>query len=447
MKSILLLSQLTFLLPTGYAAQPITVLNAQQPSSEVIVRFHDNVTQNQKEQLHQSLRAVEDQTRKLLPQMDLVKVPDHSINALLEKYRNSPLVAYAEPNHKTRRGIILPQTKSSSVEKQNPFLFSFKTNLPTDPYLNRQWSITGNHNINLLETWDTFRGSHDIVVGVVDTGLAIRHEDIQDNLWKNEGEIANNGIDDDGNGYVDDVYGYDMIDKSPLAGDGHGHGSHVSGVIAASTNNRTGISGINWNARVMGVRAVPNWSDETDADVIEAFLYAADNGARVVNCSFGKSESGQAVAETMRSLSNQVLFVLAAGNDGKDIDRTPTYPASFDVDNAITVAALKQDGKRVYFSNYGKEGVDIGAPGVDIWSLTAQNYAAWSGTSMAAPHVAGAAALVLSAFPDLTPIELKEILMESGTPNSTLRNVTVSGKELNIGNAISMAYSRSLQKK
>jgi thermitase len=292
-----------------------------------------------------------------------------------------------------------------------------------------------------------------ITIAVVDTGIDYGHEDIKENLWVNESEIPGNGIDDDQNGYVDDIIGISLLNRDSngkatnQVQDCHGHGTHVSGTIGAVQNNGLGIAGLASKVEIMTIKAVPcDGGDETDLDVMEAYIYAAKNGARIINSSFGKkqTEQGNAVEDVMNEINKRykTLFITAAGNDNKNIDQIPTYPASFRSPNMLVVAAVSPDGdlgKFVYgsfvryFSNYGLGNVDIAAPGVDILSSVPNNgYQFFSGTSMAAPTVTGVATEVLSHYPMLTGEELKLILMKSIDSNSNFAGKTVTGGGVNL---------------
>jgi subtilisin family serine protease len=226
--------------------------------------------------------------------------------------------------------------------------------------------------------------------------------------------------------------------------DTHSHGTHVSGSIGATQNNGKGVAGIASNVKIMGIRTVPNSSDELDVDVIEAFLYAAKMGAKIINCSFGKNknEGGMAVSETIEHIRDEygVLVVAAAGNSSRSIDSRLTYPASFPNDNLLVVASTSSNGRFSYFSNYGFKNVDVAAPGSGILSTTPNNrYSSMSGTSMASPNTAGVAAEVLSHFPNLSPVELKKVLMDSVTKSSRYRGKTVSEGRVDLQKALELA--------
>lgn len=301
-----------------------------------------------------------------------------------------------------------------------------------DPKVNKIWSFrdASDKGISINKSYLSPLGvnKEEIIVAVVDTGVDYKHEDLKSVMWINKGEIAGNGIDDDNNGYIDDVHGISTLDRDsdgnasgdPMAS--HSHGTHVSGTIGAAQNNMVGIAGIASKVKIMAIRTVPDSSDETDADVVESFLYAAKHGAKLINCSFGKNhnEGGMIVNETINHMGETygVLVFAAAGNDyGRDIDSNLTYPASFDSDYLLVVASTSKYGGLSWFSNIGAKSVDLAAPGSDIYSTTPGNsYGNMSGTSMATPTTVGVAAEVLSHFPELGPKALKKVLMDSVTP-------------------------------
>lgn len=283
-------------------------------------------------------------------------------------------------------------------------------------------------------------GKRDVVVAVIDTGIDISHEDLAEAVWVNEDEIPGNGIDDDGNGYVDDVNGWNFYDNNNQICNGSedSHGTHGAGTICAVSGNGLGISGMipGDRVRIMPVKALGGGDGEGNtAALIRAIRYAEDNGASICNLSLTSPTSDQALYYAMRDSS--MLFVAAAGNDGKDIDEAPVYPASYELDNVISVANLSCGGELHETSNYGVRSVDLAAPGSYILSTTPGNtYSYMTGTSMAAPMVTGAAAMVWSHFDGIGAAEVKEILLNSVTPLDSLSGKTGTGGMLNVGAAL-----------
>lgn len=323
-----------------------------------------------------------------------------------------------------------------------------------DPKLNKQWSFldASRYGISVTKAYNEARTQprEKIIVAVVDTGVDYNHEDLKEVMWSNPGEIPGNGIDDDGDGFIDDVHGINTLVRDAQGKptvdmmDAHSHGTHVSGIIGAKQNNGIGIAGIASNVEIMGIRTVPNSSDELDVDVVEAFLYAAKHGAKIINCSFGKAhnEGGLAVRDAIEHIGKEygVLVVAAAGNDSSDIDSRAAYPASYDNENLLVVASTSSFGGLSFFSNYGAVGVDLAAPGSSIYSTTPHDgYANMSGTSMASPTTAGVAAHVLSHFPELGPVELKKVLMDSTVQVRSFAGKMVSGGRIDLAQALEKA--------
>lgn len=274
--------------------------------------------------------------------------------------------------------------------------------------------------VNAPEAWAQGFTGEDTVVAVIDTGVDYTHVDLDDNLWVNSGEIAGNGIDDDGNGYVDDVRGWDFVEDDNNPMDLRGHGTHVAGTIAAE-NNGFGVTGVAYNAQIMPVRVLNENGSGFWSDVADGIIYAADNGADVINLSLGGGYSSAIEAAVEYATALGSVVVMAAGNSGAS---QPTYPANFATDWGIAVGAVNSSNRMAWFSNQaGTTPLDyVVAPGVSVLSTTPGNaYASYSGTSMAAPHVAGVAALLLSANPHLTSAQVESIL--TATANST--SVTV----------------------
>ena len=326
-----------------------------------------------------------------------------------------------------------------------------------DPKVGKIWSFSDaqEHGVSVNKSYQAPLGiqKQEIIVAVVDTGVDYNHEDLKDVMWINENEIPDNGIDDDNNGYVDDLYGINTIVKNsdgnstgdPMAS--HSHGTHVAGTIGAKQNNDVGIAGIASNVKIMAIRAVPDRSDETDADVVESFLYAAKHGAKLINCSFGKrnNEGGMIVEDTINHIGSTygTLVVAAAGNDyGRDIDTRLVYPASFTSDYLMVIASTTDKGNLSFFSNIGFKNVDLAAPGSSIYSTVPGNkYANMSGTSMATPTTVGVAAEVLSHFPELGPVELKKLLMNSVTKVKDFSTKMASGGRVDLYKALQSALN------
>ncbi|WKZ56762.1 MAG: S8 family peptidase [Bdellovibrionota bacterium] len=311
--------------------------------------------------------------------------------------------------------------------------------LPNDAYAPNLWGMLGGAaGMNASSAWDVSTGSADVVVAVVDTGVDYTHPDLAQNMWINSAEIPGNGIDDDGNGYVDDIHGINAAANSGNPYDNNGHGTHVAGTIGARGNNAIGVAGVNWNVRIMGLKFLGANGSGTLADAIKAIDYLVmmkNRGVnvRVANNSWGGGGYSAALYNAIAAAQGAgVIFVAAAGNEANDNDVSPSYPASYELDNVVSVAALDSSGNLAGFSNFGALGVDIAAPGVGILSTVPGGYQNLSGTSMATPHVAGALALLLAYQPTLSAAQAINRLYDSGVGLSSLQGLIRTGRRTDV---------------
>lgn len=301
-----------------------------------------------------------------------------------------------------------------------------------------------------IEAWNADQtGSASVYVGIIDEGYQFAHPDLSANAATNPGEIAGNGLDDDANGLVDDVYGWDFVsnDNTVYDGTGDDHGTHVAGTIGARGGNAAGVAGVNWTVSLLSGKFLgANGGSTTNAiKAVDYFTNLKSKGVNIVatNNSWGGGGYSQALFDAIQRANNaDILFIAAAGNGGSDgigdnNDTTANYPSNYSNPNVIAVAAITSSGSRSGFSNYGATTVDLGAPGSGIWStLPSNTYGSYSGTSMATPHVTGAAALLKSVHPSATAAQIKQALLESAAPTSSLAGITVSGGRLDIPAAI-----------
>ena len=343
-----------------------------------------------------------------------------------------PAVKYAEPNYVIRA-----------------------IGTPDDPDFVSLWALnntgqdggTSDADIDALEAWDITTGDANIVVGVIDTGVDYNHPDLQANMWVNPNEIAGNGIDDDGNGVIDDIHGFSAVNNSGDPMDGNGHGTHVAGTIGAKGNNGVGVVGVNWDVSIVGCQFLDASGSGSTANAIACIDYMTDlkvnHGVdiKATNNSWGGGGFSQALKDSIEAGGNEgILFFAAAGNDAVDNDANPHYPSNYDSDVVMSIASTDRNDNMSSFSQWGLTSVDMGAPGSAILSTTPGNtYSTYSGTSMATPQMTGAAALVWSINPDLTPLEMKQLLMDSGDANAALTGKTVAGTRLNVANALDLA--------
>jgi len=301
---------------------------------------------------------------------------------------------------------------------------------PNDTLYPELWGLDA---ISAPLAWDVTQGSNAVVVAVVDSGADVTHPDLDANIWTNSGEVAN-GLDDDANGLVDDLKGWDFASGDANVNDTNGHGTHVSGTIGAEGHNAAGVTGVNWRVKVMPLRT--GNSTLSGLAIEQAFRYACAEGAQVVNGSFGSSSPDPFIRDAIEDCPG-TLFVFAAGNESGNNDALPRYPCNYPVENIVCVAASAVDDTLAPFSNYGTTNVDLAAPGADILStIPGGGFDYFDGTSMASPHVAGAAALVLSHRPALTPIELKSTLLLGVDKKSAYSGAVKTGGRLNVARAL-----------
>jgi uncharacterized delta-60 repeat protein len=299
--------------------------------------------------------------------------------------------------------------------------------------------------IDAPEAWDISTGSRSIVVGVIDSGIDWTHPDLAANIWTNPGEVAGDGIDNDGNGFVDDVHGYDFVNNDGNPMDDQNHGTHVAGTIGGVGDNGTGVVGVNWAVSMMGLKMFGSDGKGTTANAIRAVNYATmmrtnyGVNVRVTNNSWSGGLFDQGLLDAINAGgAADILFIAAAGNSGRDSDLWTPLPASYNSPYVVSVAATDRNDALADFSNYGATTVDLAAPGVSVYStLRNGNYGIFSGTSMATPHVAGAAALALSVAPTLSAVQLKNRLLENVDVIPGLAGKTATSGRLNINKVLS----------
>jgi subtilisin family serine protease/chitodextrinase len=405
-----------------------------------------------------------------------VSALSQSIRAKVKKHLQQSKIQVLEvPKGKSANELLAEAQKDNNVEYAEPIVYFTLTQLsPNDPLypytgsLSKQrgeWGLNNsnqerftipNVDIDAPQGWATRTSADNVIIGVIDTGVRYTHEDLKANMWTNPGETgtdsqgrnrATNGIDDDGNGYIDDLYGInatlpktDSNAGNPIDNN-HGHGTHVAGTIAAVGNNGKGITGVAWKAKIMAIKTDDENGYLASDSLIDAIDYAIAKGAKVINASWGGHGYSRALYEAfLRARAAGIIFAVAAGNDGTNNDIDPSYPAAFDLDNIVTVASYNYRDKISTFSNYSPYSVDLAAPGEDILSTyngSDTDYQLLNGTSMATPHVAGALALLRAQFTSDNYFQTINRLYTSTRSRPALNGLTRTGGLLNLANALS----------
>jgi thermitase len=308
---------------------------------------------------------------------------------------------------------------------------------PDDPGFEQQYALTdsADHDIDAPAAWNDLTSCSK--VAVLDTGVQLDHPDLKSNLWANPNE-TDNGRDDDGNGYVDDVYGVDFIEGRGSGEDHNGHGTHVAGIIGARGNNDRGISGLCWKTKIVSVRIMDADGRGNISEQIAGIEYALRVGAKIINCSFGGTDSSSLMSDAIaQARSKGALILAAAGNEGENADATPVYPAAYPDSNVLSVAATDDRDQLASFYNYGAKTVDLAAPGDAIGSTYLESdYVYMSGTSMATPYVAAAAAMLREHNGSWDAGDLSSRLRQKGDELSALRGKTTSARRLNVNRAL-----------
>ncbi len=331
--------------------------------------------------------------------------------------------------------------ESDRVEHAGPNHLYYIDAQPNDMFFHDQWGLhtrgstdPNDPDLDAEEVWDTFTGSDTAVIGVVDTGVDYRHIDLAENMWVNDQEISGNALDDDRNGYVDDVHGINAIDRTGDPSDNEGHGTHVAGTIGAVGNNGLGVTGVAWTTRIAACRFLDRDGAGTEADAVHCFDYFSALKARgvnvvAINASWGSERYSQPLSDAIDRLRQRgVVVVAAAGNDGVNTDQRPHYPSAYPLSNIVSVGSIGRSGQLSWFSNTGALSVDLFAPGEEILSTRPGDaLAIHSGTSMATPHVTGMIGLLASEDPALTASNLISHVITTVTPVEALRARSVSG--------------------
>lgn len=392
---------------------------------EVIVKFKSNKVNTMEVKVAGMKLSKKENVGKKGAQ--LFKIPaGKTVDQVIKELKKSSDVAYAEPNY---------LVSASDVDPYYDYLWGIENK---GQYVGGSYGISG-IDVNAVPAWTVTKGSTKVVVAVIDTGIDITHPDLKSRIFVNPNEVPRNGIDDDGNGYIDDVNGWDFYNNDNTVYDSpdvDDHGTHVAGTIAAQGDNGIGVVGVAPLVKILPLKflGTPEGNGSV-SDAVEAIYYAASMGVKISNNSWGGGNYSTALYEAIRDSGS--LFVAAAGNDGLNNDYYSHYPSSYGLDNILSVAAIDSWGNRAYFSNYGSYSVDVAAPGEDILSTIPEGgYAFYNGTSMAAPHVTGTAALLYSKIRSYTPYDLKNKIMNNTEPLYSLQSLVSTGGIVDAGKTL-----------
>src|SRR6266851_2940075 len=406
--------------------------------AEILVRFRAGVTQNTIESIAQRLNdQVEDQIESVAG-LEVIEDEDgKDAESLVAQYRALPEVEYAELNSE----IKLDHEDSGHRHVH-----------ADDEMFSRQWGLfnsgqnggTAGADISAMRAWAVTKGSDQVVVAVLDSGVDYSHPDLVNNIWSRPPIIMAYRDDDlTPEGPINDVHGFNVVEDNGDPMDDNGHGTHCAGIIGAEGGNGIGIAGVNWRVKIMPLKFMDAEGTGTTKDAIEAINYVIDRkragvNVRIISASWGSTAKSRALEDVIRiAYEEGILFVAAAGNSSSDNDQTPHYQSSYNIGNVISVAALNRRDELASFSNYGAKSVHIAAPGEEILSTWLKNgFEEKKGTSMATPFVAGVAALVLAENPKMSVDDLRALLLKSVDPIPSLKGKVSSGGRINAAKAV-----------
>ncbi|MFD2574448.1 S8 family peptidase [Spirosoma soli] len=409
---------------------------------EVLIQFTEGLDEDTKLQIFDKIKGqrLEKILTKLLDKADkkdgleLVKIKKGVLEAIAE-LQGTPGIEFIEPNY-----IYTHAATASDPYYTNGSLWGM---------YGPNTSPANQYGSNAAAAWAAnVTGSANVYVGIIDEGVQLTHPDLSGQVWTNPRDPAD-GVDNDGNGYRDDVNGWDFAGNNNSIYDGgtrgsqDDHGTHVAGTIGGKANNGAGVVGLNWNIKLISAKFLGT-NGGTTANAIKAVDYLTNlkrSGVNIVasNNSWGGGGYSQALYDAIsRANAAGILFIAAAGNSGTNNDTSPSYPANYNLPNVISVAAIDRNGALASFSQYGATTVDIGAPGVGVISTTAYNtYSSYNGTSMATPHVTGAVALYASTHPGASVAQIRNAILSSAVPTASLSGKTVTGGRLDAFGALS----------
>jgi subtilisin family serine protease len=427
-----------------------------EDDAEVIVRFRPDTSTAEINQITARLNdRLEDRFENIDNEAVIADADGRDAEQVAAEYRALPEVVYAEPNFEINldraEGTPMRATTAQPVvvrgDEDDPPVV--KAPAPNDPLFEEQWSLqnTGQRggasgaDICATRAWAKTTGSNKVVVAVIDTGVDYKHADLVGNIWTRPAGLA--PYTDAELGTFDDLHGFDAADADGDPMDDNGHGTHCAGIIGAEGDNRDGIAGVNWHVQIMPLKFLRANGSGTLKDAIECINYAIARkhdgvNVRIISASWGSLMGSRSLEDAIRRAGEEgILFVAAAGNNSTNNDRLPHYPSNYDQPNVVSVAALDRNDRLARFSNYGARTVHIAAPGAEILSTWPGNqYEEHSGTSMATPEVAGVAALILAANPNMSMKDLRARLLESVDRLPALEGKVASGGRLNAARAV-----------
>ena len=411
---------------------------------EALVRFKPGVSEERIQAIAARLHdRVEDEIESVNGLVAVEDLSGEQSEQIVRDYASLEEVEYAEPNEVIRAEPL----EASSIRAR--FVSSDTDGGPNDPLLTEQWGLinTGQRegkaqaDISALAAWSKTHGSQKVVVAVLDSGVDYTHPDLMNNIWHRPPDMEM--YFDRQLGVIDDFDGFSAVESARDPMDENGHGTHCAGIVGAEGDNNEGIAGVNWRVEIMPLKFMGKGGFGTTKDAIEAINYVIQRKAdgvnvRVISASWGSRQKSKALEDAIRKAGeSDILFVAAAGNDSEDADRTPHYPANYQLPNVVSVAALDRRDQLASFSNYGAKNVHVAAPGKEILSTWLDGaYEEHSGTSMATPFVAGVAALVLSVEPNLTVKELRERLFNTVDKLDSLQGKVSTGGRVNAARAV-----------
>ncbi|MCC6327024.1 MAG: S8 family serine peptidase [Acidobacteria bacterium] len=412
---------------------------------EVLVRFKPGVKLADIKKITGRLNdRVEDNIESVRGLVAIDDLDGADMAAVADQYRSmTDLVEYADTND------VIQLDDPANTYRPQDLLDRPSDNIPNDPHFGEQWALNNigqdggkaGADLSALQAWAKTKGSREVVVAVLDTGVDYNHLDLVSNMWVRPDNVPQ--YVDAELGTYNDIQGYDADSNVADPMDDNGHGTHCAGIIGAEGNNGEGIAGINWNVQVMPLKFLGRGGFGSTKDAIEAINYAIDRkqkgvNLRVISASWGSTQNSKALEDAIRAAGeNGILFVAAAGNNSTDNDKRPHYPSNYDLPNVISVAALDRTDSLASFSNYGVKTVHVAAPGREIVSTWLGNaYREASGTSMATPYVSGVAALIVASDPNISVDKLRERVLKSVDKVDALNGKIASGGRINAAKAL-----------